>query len=459
MPPLLALALALGYVAFSLRAECRFNSHVSPAVWIPTVWLLLIGTRYLSQWLSLGSGPQSISDAIVDGSPLDVAVFIGLYVAALMVLARRRISFARFVGLNTFLIAFLAYGLISVLWSDYPVIAFKRWVKVTEHVAMALVVVTDPRLSEALDALFRRFAYIVVPLSVLFIKYFPQFGRGFEYWTGAAINVGVTTDKNALGHICLIGGLWLCSRYLSRPEGSVRTPLNIVLLDAVTVACIIWLLYIANAKTALVCFMLGILLLTVLGWTRLGKSAPLIILSLLGGVIFLTSLEALFDLGETVIRSLDRDPTLTDRTQVWKDVLHVPINAVVGTGFESFWLGRRLESLWDKYWWQPNQSHNGYIETYVNLGVVGVVLLTTLIVAGFANALRFLKTDRQIGHVRLAFLIAILLFNYTDATFKGLHVLNFVFFLIVLAYPQARQRAPLTAIEVSTRDARRHVPT
>ena len=44
-------------------------------------------------------------------------------------------------------------------------------------------------------------------------------------------------------------------------------------------------------------------------------------------------------------------------------------------------------------------------------------------------------SDRQLGHFRFALFLAILLFNYTDATFKALHPLWFVFYIIALEYP------------------------
>ena len=71
---------------------------------------------------------------------------------------------------------------------------------------MALIVLTEPDPGEALTRLMKRCAYVIVPVSILFIKYYPEWGRGFDSWTGAAFNTGITTDKNALGGDCLILG-------------------------------------------------------------------------------------------------------------------------------------------------------------------------------------------------------------------------------------------------------------
>src|SRR2546427_210154 len=43
----------------------------------------------------------------------------------------------------------------------------------------------------------------------LFIKYYPEWGRGFDEWTGGAFNMGIAQDKNCLGADLLILGLFL----------------------------------------------------------------------------------------------------------------------------------------------------------------------------------------------------------------------------------------------------------
>ena len=90
---------------------------------------------------------------------------------------------------------------------------------------------------------------------------------------------------------------------------------------------------------------------------------------------------------------LGRDPSLTDRTAVWADVLALQNRPMLGYGFESFWLGDRLMVLWNKWWWRPTQAHNGYIETYLNLGLVGLGLLAGLLLSTFRVSVGSLLND------------------------------------------------------------------
>ncbi len=57
-------------------------------------------------------------------------------------------------------------------------------------------------------------------------------------------------------------------------------------------------------------------------------------------------------------------------------------NAIVGAGFESFWISPSVQNFWRKLvgWWHPeglNEAHDGYIEVYLNLGWIGVCLIVT----------------------------------------------------------------------------------
>ncbi|MCL4760197.1 MAG: O-antigen ligase family protein [Burkholderiales bacterium] len=438
MPPTLASIVAALAIAYGFWLDRRRNPEVSPALWIPLAWFLLISTRFFSQWLG-GSLSYDSPDALLEGSPLDQAIFLALYAAAVATLVKRRLSVRAMLSANPWLVAFFAYCLASVIWSDFPWTAFKRLVKVSEHVAMVMVVLTERNRAQAIDALFRRFAYVTVIVSVLFIKYYPHLGRAFDAWTGAPINRGITLDKNALGHICVIVGAFLVSTLVARGRPAhVTLPGTAVLFDYAVLVGIVWLISIANAKTALLCFAFAIVIVVALARTRLGAH-PRLLVALMGfGLLVAFALEALLDIREWAILALNRDTTLTDRTAVWADVLAMPINPLIGTGFESFWLGDRADTLWRKYWWRPNQAHNGLIEIYINLGAIGVILMAGTILAGFAKALRSLPMDPGFARLRLAFLAAILLFNYTDATFKALNALFFLYFLVVTSYPRRR---------------------
>jgi len=128
-----------------------------------------------------------------------------------VVLVRRGQRSISVMKANWPILLYFSYCLLSVVWSDFPDVSLKRWIKATGDVIMALVVVTDPQPIAALRRLFSRVGFVLLPISALLIKYYPYIGRGYNQWTGQQFNNGITTDKNLLGvttYILTLGALW-----------------------------------------------------------------------------------------------------------------------------------------------------------------------------------------------------------------------------------------------------------
>src|SRR5262249_49709350 len=126
MPPRLALALTACFILFLLRRGSKRVEGVSSAVWVPCCWLLVFGWKALSQWLEW-RGAAETAEVTLEGSPLDRAVLFGLIAMAAVVLMRRRVGWGQTLRNNWALVIFLSYCAVSVLWSDFPFVAFKRW--------------------------------------------------------------------------------------------------------------------------------------------------------------------------------------------------------------------------------------------------------------------------------------------------------------------------------------------
>src|SRR2546426_6487074 len=118
---------ALGILGLFLLDRDR-KSRFSTALWIPVVWLSINASRTVSQW-SGGVGTLASPDALVEGSPFDALIFAVLLAAGLVVLHARGERAGTLLRANGPLLVFLFYCAVSVLWSDYPFVAFKRWTK------------------------------------------------------------------------------------------------------------------------------------------------------------------------------------------------------------------------------------------------------------------------------------------------------------------------------------------
>jgi exopolysaccharide production protein ExoQ len=434
MPPPIATLLTLGFIAFLFRRDIRERPNVTGALWIPLVWMLIICSRQPSEWLYT-FGFHLGATSLEEGSPLDACVYFALIAAGAYVLGKRHVQLSEIFRNNQWLTIFFVYCFLAILWSDFPFVAFKRWIKVLGHPLMALIVLTESDPGEALTRLMKRCAYVIVPVSILFIKYYPQWGRGFSNWTGEAYNTGITLDKNALGADCLILGYFFFWHLLeTRQLERSRERRNELLLTTGFLAAIWWLFSMAHSSTSLVSCVLGIVVAAFLGLRFVDRR--LTGTYLVCAVLIFVLAESAFDVWGHFLQFFGKDQTLTDRTAIWHDVLQISINPFLGAGFESFWLGDRLKIMWAKWPYHPNQAHNGYIETYLNLGLIGLLLLIALLIATFWKSRRELLTNFQFGRFRLGFLVAIIAYNWTEAAFKNISSLWFVFYIIAMDYPQ-----------------------
>src|SRR2546425_3035623 len=429
---------ALGILGLFLLDRDR-KSRVSPALWIPVVWLLINASRSVSQWLG-GVVYMASPDALEEGSPFDAFIFAGLLAAGLVVLLERRESAGTLLRANWPLLVFFSYCAISVLWSDYPFVAFKRWTKAVGDLVMVLVVLTDPEPTAALKRFIARSGFLLIPLSILLIGYYPGVGWSYIPSTGAPYYMGVATGKNGLGIVCLVFGLGSLWRFLEALHSEERPRrAGPLIAHGAILAMALWLLYMADSATSLACFLVGGVLIALTS-QRGSALKPAAVYAFTAGIVALFSLGLFVDSEEALIETMGRDVTLTGRTQLWADLLRMAADSWFGTGFESFWLGDRVKSLWSQYLWHPNQAHNGYLEVFLNLGWVGVALLGFVIAWGYRNAVGALHRDPELGGLRLAFFVVAVLYNVTEAAFRMMHPVWIAFLLAVMVIPDPEHR-------------------
>ena len=78
-----------------------------------------------------------------------------------------------------------------------------------------------------------------------------------------------------------------------------------------------------------------------------------------------------------VLNSLDRDPTLSARTLIWSSALATAtqIHPFIGGGYEVAWQGGIGRAVQSAIGIDPSHAHNGYIMVYIELGLVGFLIL------------------------------------------------------------------------------------
>lgn len=433
MPPTIALVVWLVLLLVLFHFDPAKDPETSLALWVPVIWIFFLSTRLPSQWW--GGSVGMAAQVLEDGNSIDRSIDLLLIVLAIATLTSRTFNWGQFFARNIALIAFLSFALLSVVWSDFHFVAFKRWIRDLGNYLVILVALSDPHPLEAVRTLLRRVSYLIIPLSVLLIKYFPALGKQFGFWSGAAQFVGATTSKNMLGVVCLISGVFFfwdtVARWANRKEKNTK---RIIYVNFVFIGMTLWLLNLSNSATSKVCLAIGCLII-VMVHSNWGQRHP-VFLKVLVPSIFVTYLVLAYGFGinGSLASQIGRDPTLTDRTALWKMVLGMHTNPLLGTGYESFWLGPRLKYIWFAFG-AVNESHNGYLEIYLNLGIIGVALLVWLLLSSYRKISKKLSPFSNLASLNLALWTITLFYNMTEAAFKG-QLVWLAFLLAAIAIPQ-----------------------
>lgn len=139
-----------------------------------------------------------------------------------------------------------------------------------------------------------------------------------------------------------------------------------------------------------------------------------------------------------VVGGLGRDMTFTGRTDVWHDLLELHTDPIIGTGFCSIWSDERYLSQLPLV---AGSAHNGYLETYLDGGVLGLVVLGVLLLAMGWRVNRQLRTLEDYSLIRFTILLAIIVGSFSESHFGRMGPLWFVFILTSLTIPTGRRRA------------------
>lgn len=436
MAPLATLLVFIGI--FGLFWFDRQNRWSSNANLVPFFWLLIAMSRPVTAWMVRPTDATERAESYMEGSPIDRTILIVLIACAMVTLWRRKEATAAILRRNAPIILFLLYCLISVFWAEFPVVSFKRWIRAVGDVMMILVVLTDSHPEIALKAIISRVGYFLVPLSILFIRFFPDLGRAYSVG-GRPMWTGVCTDKNALGALCMVVGTVVLWRLLERrvSQGGERRRAGLIALVALFLM-VLYIVPLVDSKTAQMCFLFATVVV-VFRW--LFKRPWAIFGFTVGTVAACYAVLILGVGGGDALQAIGREASLTGRTDVWDQVLRffynppsplTPLNPWWGAGYESFWVGERLYRLRG---FGGNQAHNGYLEIFVNLGWMGVIFLGLLILTGYRSMIASCRINPDLGRLKVAFFVICLTYNFSEAAFKMMSPVWLLFLWATLSTP------------------------
>jgi len=307
-----------------------------------------------------------------------------------------------------YLHVYLAFAGASVLWAFRPELSFTRF---TQQVMVVISIVLPAMLTQdMMRGLFLCFAFGLM-LNVL-LGGSPTAMGSYE---------GYFLDKNALGQFTAIAFCLSLHEMLCR--GVRRTLGTIVAIIAVAV------LILCGSKTSLgFGFFAPILAGFTLMTRKTMRISPVIV------PLFIIALGVYFR--DKVSWYLFHDPTLSLRTIIWDFVVYeIGRSPLLGWGYQSFWLVPGSPSFSDASGWVKvmPEAHNGYLDTTLEMGYVGLACLVIFIMTTFNAIGRLADRDPARAWLMLTLAIFITFHNLLESSWMHGYNLLWLVFMIVAA--------------------------
>jgi O-antigen ligase len=403
------------------------------AEWLYCTVTLCLLAGALLPLLVIRSGGSS---AMAEGSPLIRAVFLALYAVALALIALRWKRFFRVVRSDPLNLLVVGLLLASALWSAAPDVTLRRGTAMLLTTLFGWYLAARYSPASGLRLLVSA-AVLGLVLSLLIALVLPEYGisAGVEgiRWNGAF------SHKNVLGKFAALSVLLLTLQWWSERRGRwVARPALVLGLV---------LVILSKSATALVLVGTGLLLFPLLGvlrW-RLSRGVPALAMAtlLLGSVALVVVANA-----ETVAGALNRDLTLTGRTGLWGILFQVGRDHVwLGSGYSAFWGDQNAQVAWvrEEAGWAAGGGHNGFLDLWLELGLVGVLCVAAALLTSARAALAAVRRN---AHPAAAWPLVLIVFfvlsNLTESSLLRSNTLLWAGYAMAAA---SARRVPATGSE------------
>jgi O-antigen ligase len=390
--------------------------------------MMRCASRNIDFWL--GGGEDGRFDPIL---------ILVLSVAGVAILARRICDWRQVVARNGALFLFYSFMVLSLTWADTPQNPAIKIMRPLGDLIMALVVVTEANPRLAIVTLFRRTAIPLVPISILLIRYFPYLGRLQNKHWGTDMWIGVTTHKNPLGQLCMVAFLGFIWTILDSKRAGIwvrRQKFNILYLS---LTGYLFLGGEENSRSSTAIFCTGIALFFFFVFGRMKRQVEKVTKWIIMGISAVAMVAVVLQIAGTSLQTVTaelqgKNGDLTGRTILWQDVIRIGMeHPLIGSGYGGFWVPSIYSKLSPAVDNSPAEAHNGYLETFANLGLIGLFLLFCVILQSLRGAVQEMQNDFEYGRLRLALLFSIIVMNYSEAAFpRGTHLWWFGFLVVAL---------------------------
>lgn len=380
--------------------------------------------------------------AKADGNPLTQKIWFLIYLITFCLMALRWRQTLEALKRDRLLLALVGIALASTLWSTVPSITLRRSIGLAGSGAFSIYLTSRYNSREILR-LFLWTLGIGTILSFVYAIAIPDFGIMTGVHAGSWR--GIYGHKNALGRLMVINVGFLL---LFQPRTYYGRLVKWTFLLLATA-----LILLSTSKTALVCLCslpILISLYQTIQWRSkfaIPAAIGIILFNGIIGTLVFANLETI------VVDILGRNFTFSGRAYLWGAALHTIGNKpLLGHGYGGFWLGFKgpsaeLIKLVD--WEGAPNSHNGFLDLGLHLGLIGLGIFILGIITNFFRAAgRISQTKNKEELWPLLMLTILVVYNCVESSLPQRNGFFWLLYVIVvfarptLNYYQAKIASP-----------------
>jgi exopolysaccharide production protein ExoQ len=315
------------------------------------------------QTLLLGSDSSSLTQ----GNLVTQAIWSIIYFFILILIYLRLNSFISILYKEKLIILLVAIAIISFMWSEFPGITLRKSIALFFTTIIGVYIGFRYNTKDQIKLIAVTLSIAAI-LSTIVIILYPALGiqnTRLHEWRG------IYHQKGPFGRFMALGAMTLLILIISSKRQ--------IVVKTFLFAIMSYLMVKAMSVTAIVSFgiVTGSILILRNYWKRwrltLILSYTILILTALFIIVFIAIYEADYLTG-----LVGKDTTLSGRISLWSDVIGLAKErALVGYGYNGFWLGWNGPSarIWSTNLWEPNHAHNGFLDVYLDLGLIGLLFL------------------------------------------------------------------------------------
>ena len=408
-------------------ADSRRLLHWIPAIIFAYVFLL-------SPLIVQAMAPSESTNVNVAGAQSNPAnQLFWISMLALTLIAVRRDFGAAFRLLRdpvvVLVVAYLAFAAMSLLWSYAPAISFRRLVL---QVIVVLSVILPSALATDRDRMLERILSVIVMAVVL------NFVVVLATPPGPLGHEGIYDHKNTLGSMMMFA-ICLCLYGAATRRGTLR----IVFLACVVMAFVALVESRSKTSLGLAVMMpaLTFMAIAIARPVRMNVAAFVLFAAVfaIAAWFYISALTGYTFADMSML--LFGDTTFTGRTIIWEFVLDVISRSpLVGQGYAAFWgvgAGSIVDTEAPALVARLQQAHNGFLDVFVETGLIGLIILLALIVATLLSAAKSLERQPALCWLAITLVLIVVSHNMLESSLFRSYSLAWLLFLFAAFLPRA----------------------